>query len=98
MNIFIKQNPRHTKQTIVTKEEKGEYIRSLGLPYTYYYIYKIDNQQGPTVQQGNYIHYLAITYNEKESEKEYICIYLYINESFSVCLKLKNIVNKIHFN
>ena len=47
MNIFIKQNHRHTKQTlIVTKEE---YIRSLGLTYMYYYIYKIDNQQGPIV-------------------------------------------------
>ena len=27
---------------------------------------------------GNYIQYLVITYNEKESEKEYIIKYIYI--------------------
>ena len=27
---------------------------------------------------GNYIQYLVITYNGKESEKEYIYIYIYI--------------------
>ena len=30
---------------------------------------------------GSYIQYLVITYNGKESEKEYIYIYMYIYES-----------------
>ena len=43
---------------------------------------------------GNYIQYLVITYNEKESEKyiyTYVCIYLYIHiwlNHFAVHLKL----------
>ena len=37
-------------------------------------IYKIDKQQGPTVQHGNYIQYPVINHNGKEYEKEYICI------------------------
>ena len=42
-------------------------------------IYKRDKQQSPTYSTGNYIQYLIINYNGKESEKNiYICIYIYI--------------------
>ena len=37
-------------------------------------MYKKDKQQGPTVQHRNYIQYLVIIYNGKESEKEYVCV------------------------
>ena len=41
-------------------------------------IYKINNK-GLLYSTGNYIQYLVIIYNGKESEKEYImCIYIYI--------------------
>ena len=33
---------------------------------------KTDKQQGPTENTGNYIQYLVINYNGKESEKTYI--------------------------
>ena len=39
-------------------------------------IYKIDKQQGLTVDTENYIQYLVISYNGKESEKEYTYICL----------------------
>ena len=51
-------------------------------------MYKIDKQGFST---GNSIQYLAITYNEKESEKEYTCmnIYIYIYlDHFVIHLKL----------
>ena len=53
MNLFTKQKQthRHGKQTYGHQSGKGEEgcIRSLGLTHTHKYIYKIDNQQGPTV-------------------------------------------------
>ena len=44
---------------------------------------------------GNYIQYLVITYNGKESKKEYI--YSLLNH-FAVYLKITNIVNQLYFN
>ena len=35
-------------------------------------IYKIDKQQGPTIEPENYIQYPVINHKEKEYEKEYI--------------------------
>ena len=35
----------------------------------------MDNQQGPTYSMGNSTQYFIITYNEKESEKEYMLMY-----------------------
>ena len=46
---------------------------SPGKPHIYY-IYKIDNQQGPR----NYIQHLVINYKGKESEKEGVCVCVYI--------------------
>ena len=34
--------------------------------------FKTDSQQGPTVQHREYIQYLVITYNGKQSKKELI--------------------------
>ena len=48
-------------------------------------MYKIDNQQGPMYSTGNYIQQLVITYNGKESKKEYTYIYV---TYFAVNLKL----------
>ena len=39
-------------------------------------IYKIDKQQGPTVEHGECTQYLIISFKGKESEKEYICLYI----------------------
>ena len=39
---------------------------------------KIDEQQGPTVFTGNYIHYLIITHDGKESKEECVCVCVYI--------------------
>ena len=62
-----------------------EYIsRSLGLRYTHYYVYKKISNKNLLYSTGNYIQYLVINYNGKESEKEYIyicvcvCVYMYI--------------------
>ena len=53
----------------------------MGLTDIDYYIYKIDKQEGPTVQHtGNYTQYLVITYNRKGVFYIYIYsdIYVYI--------------------
>ena len=44
---------------------------------TLLYIKKIDNKD-LLYSTGDYIQYLVITYNGKESEKEYIYIYMYV--------------------
>ena len=45
----------------------------------------------------NYIQYLIITYNRKESLKEYI-YNIYITESLCYTPVTNNIVNQIYFN
>ena len=40
-------------------------------------IYKIDTQQGPTYSTGNCIQYLTVIYKGKESEKEWLYVYVY---------------------
>ena len=54
MNLSTKQKHGLTdieNKFIIIKGERseGKYIRTLGLTYTYYYIYERDHQQGPTV-------------------------------------------------
>ena len=55
-------------------------------------VYKIDKQQGPTVQHRElYSLSCEKNYNGKEYEKVYICVYIYIhlyNNHFAVHLKL----------
>ena len=58
------------------------------LSTTHVTIYKIDNQQGPTVQHRELYQYLVLTQNGNDSEKEYIYICVYIAESLSCMLKL----------
>ena len=50
-------------------------------------IYKINNQQGPTIYTGNSNQYYVITYMEKESEKDWIYVYVQLND-FIVYLEL----------
>ena len=75
MNLFTKrkQTHRHKKQTygyLRGKDGNKPGVQDQQIQTT---IYKIDKQQGPTVQHRNYVQYLVITYNGKEYEKEYIC-------------------------
>ena len=71
MNLFTKQKEAHIENKL------GEGRNKLGVwdQQIHTIIYKIDKQQGPTDSTGNYIQYLVITYNGKESEREYIYIY-----------------------
>ena len=46
----------------------------------------------PVYRTGNHIKYLIITYNDKESEKEYICMYVYINKSLCCSLETNTIL------
>ena len=53
MNLSMKrkQTHRHREQTFGSQGEGGweEWTRSLGLVDTNYFIYRMDEQQGPTV-------------------------------------------------
>ena len=55
-------------------------IRSLKLPIQTT-VYKIYNQQGPTIQQRKLTQYSVITYVGKESEKEWVYVCIYVTES-----------------
>ena len=72
-----KQTHRHGKQTYGHQRGKVGGRDKLGVWdwHVYTAIFKIDNQQGPTYSTGNYIQYLIITYNGKESKTEYMHIY-----------------------
>ena len=50
-------------------------------------MYKIDNQQGPTISTGNSTQYSVITYMRKESEKEwiYVCVCVCVYKTKSLC-------------
>ena len=74
MNLLIKQ-----KQTQIQKAkfvyQRGRKRRDKARVWDYQIytaIYKIEKQQGPTVQYMNYIQYLVINYNGKEFENIYI--------------------------
>ena len=63
----------------------------MGFIDIHYYI----NNEDSLYSTGNYTQYLVITYNGKESEKEYIyvCIYIYI---YSLYIYIQNIYNWIY--
>ena len=74
MNLFTKQKQthRHRKQTYGQQRGKlGEDKLGIWDQKIHTTIYKIDKQQGPTMQTRK-LQYLEIMYNGKESEKEYI--------------------------
>ena len=62
--------------------------------YTLLYIEQINNRD-LLYSTVNYIQYLVIMYNGKESEKEYIYIYMY---NWTSLLYTLNIVNQLYFN
>ena len=71
---------------MVTRGERGGGINyEFGIKrYTLLYIKQITNKD-LLYNTGNYIQYLIITYNGKESKKEHIYIYIYIGITESLC-------------
>ena len=90
MNLFIeqKQTHKHRKQTCGYKKGKvgGDKLGNSD-QQIHTIIYKINNKD-LLYSTGNYIQYLIITYNRKESEKEYIhlCIYIYMYVYIYICV------------
>ena len=77
------------KKIMVTKKRRGEINQECGINiYTLIYIKQIINNN-LLYSTENYTHYFVIIYKEKESEKEYVCIYTHIKPThFSVHVKL----------
>ena len=83
------------KTDIVTKGEGGRINQKQGISrYKLLYIKEINNK-ALLHSTGNYIKHLVITYNGKESEKEYICVN--ITESL-FCTPKTNTTLQIHYN
>ena len=83
MNVFTKQKQTQTKKTnsSLPKRMGGEGVekqRRDKLGVWDYYIKQIYNRE-LLYSTGNYIQYIAIIYNKKKPEKEYI--YIYITET-----------------
>ena len=100
MNLFTKQKQthRHRKQTYgYQRGNMGGGINQEFWNNIYTLVYKVDKQQGPTVQHREPYSIFCKTYIGKESEKEYIflyvymcvCVYIYIElNHFALHLKL----------
>ena len=74
----LKQSHRHIKETFGYQKGRGGRIY-LGFWINRYgplYVKQINNKD-LLYSTGNYIQYLIVTYSGKESEKEYIYIYMY---------------------
>ena len=72
-----KQTHRFRKQTKDYQRRKGRGGMNQEFEISRYkLLYKTDKPQGHTVSTGNYVQYLVITYNGKESKKKniYICM------------------------
>ena len=88
MNLFIKQKytHRHRKQTYDYQREQqaqegvkvGEINQEFGININALLCIKQINYKDLLYSTGNYIQYLAITYNGKESEKENIHVHMYM--------------------
>ena len=84
MNLFTKQNQTHRQENklMVPKGDSGSQgiiTQEFGINiYIPVYIKQINNK-GLLYSTGDYIQYLVITYNGKDSEKKKI--YIYITES-----------------
>ena len=78
----MKQTHRHGKQIYGYQKGKGGGLnQEVGInTYTLLYIKQITNKDLP-YSARNYTQYFVITYNGKESGKEYIYVYIYITES-----------------
>ena len=84
MNLFTKQKWTHRSQNQIDGYQKGNVggaggviTQEIGVDTYTTTVYKIDKQQGPSVQHRELYAIFLITYNEKESEKEqiYTCMY-----------------------
>ena len=67
------------------------------LTETHSIVYKTDNKQDLLYCKGNNTQYLVITYNRKESAKEYIYIYVYIYMCVCVHTQKQNKTKLNHF-
>ena len=78
-----KQTHRHRKQNVwLPKGEGGGTNQEFGInTYTLLYTKQITNED-PLHSPGNYTQYFVITYKRKEYGKIYVCVYIYITESF----------------
>ena len=75
---------RTSKTNLQLLEEKGEAGISQECGINKDTLLYISNQQGPTVQHREHMFYNNLC--GKESEKEWICVYVYVNH-FAVHLK-----------
>ena len=84
MNLSTKQKQTDIENKFMVTKRRGINLEFRINVYTLLYIQQINNKD-LLYSTGNYIQYLVITCNGKESEKEYIymciCIYIYITES-----------------
>ena len=74
--LFTKQKStrRHTKQTYgYQRGKRGRDKLGIGDLQICTTVYKINNKN-LLITTGNYIQYLVITYNGKESKNKYICV------------------------
>ena len=81
MNLLTRQKLTHIENKLmVTKWKEGGINQEFGINrYTPLYTKQINNKD-LLYNTGNYIQYLLIPYNGKESEKAYLCMYVCITE------------------
>ena len=82
MNLYIKQKQTHRRRKQTYGYQRGKWRRDkVGVwdQHKHTTIYKIDNQQGPTVQYKK-LYSIFCNYMGKESEKQWIhmCEYIYM--------------------
>ena len=108
MNLFTKQKQthRHRKQTYGYQKGKGVggINQEFGISRYKLLCIKQINSKVLLCSTGNYIQYIVINHNGKESEKEYIDIqihryrYRYITESLCCTPETNTTVNQLYFN
>ena len=72
MNLFIKLIEIENKLEVNKRERRGRDELEVQDYQIHTFTYKIDNDLLYNIR--NYIQYVVITYNGKESEKEFVCI------------------------
>ena len=89
-----KQTHRHREQTCGYQGGGGRDKLGVWDQQIQTTTYKIDNNKVLLYSTGNYIQYLVMNYNGKESKKK---IYIYITESLCCTAEINSIVNQLYF-